>query len=406
MVRQPNMAPVFILAGGVGERLSPLTQSKPKPAVSFGGVYQIIDFTVSNCINSGLRKIFVVTQHLREPLHDYVRQTRLRHSGCFRLQEGDDLRPAPPVSGKRYRGTADAVFQNLPLIRFESAEHVVIASGDHVYAMDYRPLLARHCASGADLTIAVARRPGKEASAFGVLDVEGGVAVDFREKPSSDTLPPDKDVFVSMGVYVFRRRALLDIADSAPPSDTDFGHDIIPALIRRQKVAVYDFDATPQNYWRDVGSLDSYFQANMDLLGSDPVFNPEMNRQWPIYGLNDTSVMKRNHSRISRGATVALSNIRNSVVSHGAVIERGAVIENSVVLPGAHVGRNACLRNAIVAERASIPADFHVGADLKADSSRFPVTPGGIAVVCGPLRHNAALPIHFRSAQPAFVAAG
>ena len=165
MVQRPSTTPVFILAGGAGERLFPLTQTKPKPAVSFGGTHQILDFTLSNCVNSGLRKIFVLTQHQREPLHDYVRESRLQLSSSFRCHDGEDLRPVPPVSGKRYRGTADAVFQNLSLIRFDSAEHVLIASGDHVYSMDYRPFISRHIASGAEVTIAY-RRERKDMPAF------------------------------------------------------------------------------------------------------------------------------------------------------------------------------------------------------------------------------------------------
>ena len=381
MVQRPSSTPVFILAGGEGARLSPLTEAKPKPAVSFGGTHQILDFTLSNCINSGLRKIFVLTQYQREPLHDYVREIRHRISPSQDWREGDELRSVPPVSGKRYRGTADAVFQNLPLIRFDTVEHVLIASGDHVYSMDYRPLISRHIASGADLTIAAARRPVKESGAFGVVDVEGGMVTRFREKPSSDTLPQHGEVLVSMGVYVFNRRALLNIADSATPMETDFGHDILPRLVRGQKVAAYDFGSSPRNYWRDVGSLDSYFQANMDLLGAGSEFHPEMDSGWPVYALGDSSTLKYGDSRVSRRAVIGRSTIRRSVISHGACIEPGALVENSVILPGARVGRSARVRNTILAEGASIPDDFKVGMNLNLDRSRFMVTPGGVVVI-------------------------
>ena len=388
MVQRPSTTPVFILAGGAGERLFPLTQTKPKPAVSFGGTHQILDFTLSNCVNSGLRKIFVLTQHQREPLHDYVRESRLQLSSSFRCHDGEDLRPVPPVSGKRYRGTADAVFQNLSLIRFDSAEHVLIASGDHVYSMDYRPFISRHIASGAEVTIASARMPVKEASCFGVLKVEDGTVTRIREKPSAESLPEKGDVPVSMGIYVFSRRALLNIADTANPMETDFGRDILPRLVRRQKVAAYDFSSLPRNYWRDVGSLDSYFQANMDMLGTGPEFHPEMDSQWPIYARGDASTLRTRDSRISRSAVIGKSTIRRSVISHGACIEPGALVENSVILPGARVGRNARLRNTILSEGASIPDGFKVGLNPNLDRSRFMVTPGGVVVISAPLRRT------------------
>jgi len=392
MIQRPTSTPVFILAGGVGERLAPLTQAKPKPAVSFGGTHQIIDFTFSNCINSGLRKIYVLTQHQREPLHDYVREHRRRLSQSFRWQEGDDLRSIPPVSGKRYRGTADAVFQNLPLLRLDSSDHVLITSADHIYAMDYRKLLSHHAYSGADLTIATARRPVAEATAFGVLDMENGFVTQFREKPSAGTLPKTGDVQVSMGIYVFRRRALLDLADSAAPAETDFGHDIVPRLIRRQKVAAYDFGGSARSYWQDVGTLDSYFQSNMDLLTSRPDIDLEGESDWPIHSLSDSSVRRTRDSRISRRASVHASTIRRSIVSHGAIVEPGALVEDSLILPGARIGSNARVRNTIVAEGTTVPGAFQIGINPGADRGRFQVTPGGVTVVSGSLRHNYTMP--------------
>jgi glucose-1-phosphate adenylyltransferase len=381
MNQGPSATPVFVLAGGAGERLIPLTEAKPKPAVSFGGTHQIIDFTLSNCVNSGLRKIFVLTQYQREHLHDYIRESRVRLSQSFRWHEGDQLLSVPPVSGRRYRGTADAVFQNLPLIQFDSAEHVLIASGDHIYSMDYRPLLWRHAMSGADMTIAAVRRPVNEATAFGVLDVEDDAVVGFNEKPSRSSLPDTGDVLVSMGVYVFRRKALLDIADRATPLETDFGRDIVPMLIRARKVAAYDFGSSPRNYWRDVGSLDSYFQANMDLLGSRPKFDMEIDSHWPMYAAGDSSTVKTSSSRVSRRALIGSWRIEHSVVSHGACIGRGALVENSVILPGAQVGKSVQLRNTIVAEGVSIPDGSKVGMNMTEDRTRFMVTAGGVVVV-------------------------
>jgi glucose-1-phosphate adenylyltransferase len=394
MTQRPNPTPVFILAGGVGERLNPLTETKPKPAVSFGATHQIIDFTLSNCINSGLRKIFVLTQYQREHLQDYIRESRVRMSHSFRWHEGDQLLSVPPVSGKRYRGTADAVFQNLPLIRFDTADHVLIASGDHIYSMDYRPLLWRHSMSGADMTIAAVRRPVTEASAFGVLDVSDGMVTGFREKPCRASLPESGDVLVSMGVYVFSRKALLDIADRATPMETDFGRDIVPRLIRGHKIAAYDFGNSPRNYWRDVGSLDSYFEANMDLLGSRPEFDLDPNSEWPMFTAGDPSAVKTGGSRVSRRAVIATRRIKHSVVSHGACIESGTLIENSVILPGARVGKNVQLRNAIVAEGATVPDGCSVGMNRNTDQSRFMVTPGGVVVVNATSRRLSLSPLH------------
>ena len=382
MMQRPTTTPAFILAGGEGQRLAPLTEAKPKPVVPFGGTHQILDFTLSNCVNSGLRRIYVLTQHMREPLHEYIRQSRLRLSGSFRWGDGDELRCAPPVSGKRYRGTADAVFQNLPLIRFDSADHVLIASGDHVYAADYRQFLHRHALSGAAVTIATARRPVRDASFFGVIDAEDdGTVTGFREKPSAEALPSVGEVLVSMGVYAFRRNALIDVADAADPMETDFGRHLIPKLIRSRMVSAYDFGSDGQNYWRDVGNLDSYFQANMDLVGPKPGFDLDHDPKWPIHTLGDGSVIKKGHSRISRHAVVETSAIRGSVVSDGACIESGAIVENSVVLPGARVSTRARVRNAIVTEGAVVPSGCRVGEDPRADRDRFLMTPQGVVVV-------------------------
>jgi glucose-1-phosphate adenylyltransferase len=381
MLNSVNTIPVFILAGGMGERLAPLTGTKPKPAVTFGGTHHILDFTLSNCVNSGLRKIFVLTQYQRDQLHDYVRASRLKIGQTFQWESGDQLLPLPPASGKRYRGTADAVFQNSSFLKFGGAEHVLITSGDHIYSMDYRPLLSQHVTSGAELTIAVVRCPASEASAFGVIETDRDRVTGFTEKPSREALPESGDVLVNMGVYVFRRDCLLDLAERATLSETDFGHDIVPGLIRRQRVAAYNFGNSTRNYWRDVGTLDSYFRANMDLLGSKPKFDPELDARWPIFSLNDSSSVNTGGSRISRRALVGPSVIRNSIVSYGSCIDSGAIVENSIILPGARVGRDVLLRNAIVADGARVSDGVEIGVNPLLDRRRFSVTPGGIVVV-------------------------
>jgi glucose-1-phosphate adenylyltransferase len=400
MLNSVNGTPVFILAGGVGERLAPLTGTKPKPAVTFGGTHQILDFTLSNCVNSGLRNILVLTQYQRDHLHDYIRAGRLKLLQQFGWSNEDQLLPVPPASGKRYRGTADAVFQNLPLLESSAAEHVLITSGDHVYSMDYRPLLSFHATSGADMTIAFVRRPASEASSLGVLNVDHHTVTRFMEKPAPDTLPHAGDILASMGVYVFTRRCLMNLAERATLSETDFGRHIVPALIRRQKVAAYDFGASPRNYWRDVGTLDSYFRANMDLLGSQPKFDPDVDDCWPMFSVNDSSTMRAGGSRISSRALVAgPCIIRHSVISRGSCVEAGALVENSIVLPGAHVGKNVVLRNAIVAEGVRVGDRSEVGVNRTLDRTRFAITPGGVVIVNAvterrslPRTHSALIP--------------
>ena|SRR5688572_11095330 len=376
-----NTIPVFILAGGVGERLAPLTEVKPKPAIPFGGTHQILDFTLSNCVNSGLRNIFVLTQYQRHHLHDYITRARLKLLQRFRWGVGEQILSLPPATGKKYRGTSEAVFQNLSLLP-STAEHVLIASGDHIYSMDYRPLLSRHATSGADMTMAAVRHSTDEASSFGVLDVdENHVVTRFREKPGRDTLPDSGDVLVSMGVYVFRKDCLVELAERATASETDFARHVVPELVRQQRTAAYDFGHSPQSYWRDVGTLDSYFRANMDLLGSQPKFDPDADARWPIFSLSDASSVNGDGSRISRGAVIGTCIIRDSIVSQASRIDSGSIVEKSIVLPRAHVGRGVRLRKAIVAEGVRIGNGAEIGFNSERDRERFPVTPEGIVIV-------------------------
>lgn len=386
MNRHHESTPVFVLAGGRGKRLGPLTESMPKPAIPFGGNHHIIDFTLSNCVNSGLQQIHVLTQYNPKPLHDYIRECRMRLAIHFRSEDGGDLCCLPAVSGKRYRGTADAVFQNLPLIRCHSAEHVLIVSADHVYTMDYTRLLAHHVASGAEMTLAAVRKPIREASMFGVVDTTpDGRVIGFREKPPVGPLPVCGQVLVSMGIYIFRKSALLSLADRSCPTETDFGHHIVPALIRSSNISAYDFGAEPQHYWRDVGTIDSYYEANMDLLGPNPLFAPEADH----IGLTEsTGIRTSRNSRISLSARTEGSEIQRSVICKGACVEPGAMVINSVVLPGARIGRHARVRNSIVGPGAVVNGSAKIGEHLDIDRQRFLVTPKGIVVVSGELRKH------------------
>jgi glucose-1-phosphate adenylyltransferase len=227
----------------------------------------------------------------------------------------------------------------------------------------------------------------------------------FREKPARETLPPAGDVFISMGVYVFKWRALMEIAEFAAPMEIDFGRDIVPHVLRRQKIAAYDFGEAPRHYWRDVGNLDTYFQANMDLLAPHPQFDPE-DASWPTYAIGDSETRRCDDSRISLGALVdRTSIIQGSVVSHGACIGKGAVVENCVILPDARIGDNVHLRNAIVAEGAAVADNVKVGLNPHLDRSRFTITPGGVVVVSPTLRTTSERLVHERVDRRAVSAA-
>ncbi len=376
----------FILAGGEGERLYPLTVSRPKPAVSFGGLFRIIDFTLSNCLYSGLSRVSLLTQYRHDELHRYVREgwSELWNNG----QDRSSLVCLPPASGKRYRGTADAVFRNIELLEAESAEFVLILSGDHIYQMDYRELVRHHAENNADLTIATVEHPLKEASDFGVVEVDGGLKVTgFAEKPARPLPLPSRPsmALVSMGVYAFKRKILLEVLRDECDTGRgyDFGRDIIPLLIRSGRTYAYDFrdeiHDSPR-YWRDIGTVDAYYQANMDLVRPDAPFDPYANDGWPSEPTRhpDGSALEemrpRAHSR--RGWKVS-----TSVVSPGVHIDEDAMVEDSVLMPGVRIGKGARLRRTIVDEGVHIPARFHSGFDMDHDRMHHTVTSEGIVVV-------------------------
>jgi glucose-1-phosphate adenylyltransferase len=388
---QPELArtEAFILAGGQGERLYPLTISRPKPAVSFGGMFRIIDFTLSNCLHSSLGGVSILTQYQHEELHRYIRQgwSDLWNSSA---PNRSPLVCRPPASGKRYRGTADAVFRNAEVLNGES-DFVLILSGDHIYQMDYGDLLKQHIKTNADLTIATVEHPLREASHFGVLEVDESFRVTgFQEKPIAPRpLPFNSSMaLVSMGVYVFKKAALLDslraVCDSG--AGYDFGHDVIPALIRSARVFAYDFRDKSQDtprYWRDIGTIDAYHTASMDLVQPDALFDPYANDEWPSQPTRHPRPAKaaENPARVEPG-----SQVTRTVLSPGVQVEQGAAVCESVLMPAVRVGKGAHLRRAIVEEGIHIPPGFRAGFDLETDREHHTVTGSGIVVI----NHNPA----------------
>jgi glucose-1-phosphate adenylyltransferase len=388
---------VMILAGGEGQRLYPLTRARAKPAVRFGGAYRIIDFTLSNCLNSGLRRIYLMTQYAATPLQ---RHLRTGWSPLLAEELGEFIEMLPPqrlFADHWYAGTADAVFQNLMVLQDERPSRVFLLSGDHIYKLDYGALLARHEASGAELTVGCVPRPREEARHFGVMQVdEQGRVTGFQEKPADPTpMPGNPDYsLVSMGVYLWDTEALVRkvAADATRDSSHDFGKDIIPEMVANQEpIYAYFFqspDGTPA-YWRDIGTLDGYWAATLDLVGPLPeldLYDP----QWPVYG----SRRRRPPAKIvagerlcvvdsllAPGCIVSGATVRSSVLSPGVVVEQGAEISDSIIMDDAVIGAGAQIFRAILDEGVRVPPGYQIGVDHDRDRRHFVVTDTGIAVV-------------------------
>ncbi|SNR84034.1 glucose-1-phosphate adenylyltransferase [Methylobacillus rhizosphaerae] len=393
----------LILAGGRGSRLKGLTDWTAKPAVPFGGKFRIIDFPLSNCINSGIRRIGVVTQYKAHTLIQHIQ----RGWGFLRgeFNEFVDLLPAQQrVQEEWYKGTADAVFQNLDILRQTSAEFVLILAGDHIYKMDYGQMLAAHVRNKADMTVACINVPLQEATAFGVMGVDNNDrVVDFREKPADPpSIPGDPEhALASMGIYIFNASFLYEqlIRDADDPhSSHDFGHDIIPYLINKYRVYAHRFadscvGADDGNYyWRDVGTIDAYWEANMELTKVIPELNL-YDRQWPIWTYqeqlppakfvfdSDDRRGQATDSMISGGCIVSGSLVRNSILFSDVRVNSYSLIEQSVILPKVDVGRNVTLKRVVVDNGARIPDGMEIGVDPVADRERFYVTEQGIVLV-------------------------
>jgi glucose-1-phosphate adenylyltransferase len=392
---------VLIMAGGQGERLYPLTASRPKPAVPFGGVFRIVDFTLSNCLNSGLSRVSLLTQYKHEELQTYLQQS---WSGLWTRMAREPLVCLPPSRGNRYRGTADAVFQNIAELRHSGPEFVLILSADQVYHMDYRELLRYHAGTNADLTIATVEHRLAAAKHFGVVEVDRERRVaGFQEKPSNPRSVPSRPAraLISMGVYAFKREALLQALSESCDKEKgyDFGHHIIPSLIGSADIRAYDFRDEAKDlpcYWRDIGTVDSYYETSMDLVRPEAPFDPYANEDWPSYPARYQSSshvrsldgLSRLHSQPLMARLRTNCRVARSILSPGVRIEDGGVIESSVLMSGVWVGKNARIRHAIIEEGVHIPAGFQIGFDLENDRKHYFVTGVGVVVVSQTPKHT------------------
>jgi len=395
----------MVLAGGEGKRLAPLTADRAKPAVPFGGSYRLIDFVLSNLVNAGYLKVAVLTQYKSHSLDRHI-TTTWRMSPML----GSYVTPVPAQMRRGphwFAGSADAIYQNLNLITDETPDVVCVFGADHIYRMDPRQMVARHIESGADVTVAAIRQPLARAHEFGVIETDGsdGRIVAFREKPRDPVGLPDApdEVYASMGNYVFTTRSLVDAVteDSIDEGSAhDLGGSIIPMLVRRGGAIVYDFAANvvpgstdrDRGYWRDVGTLDAYYDASMDLVAVDPHFNL-YNLEWPILTWNEPLPPAKFvfddpgrrgfalDSMVGAGVIISGGSVRHSILSPGSYVHSYADVDGTVLMHGVDVGRGAVVRRAIVDKNVRIPEGAAIGVDLERDRARFTVSEAGVVVI-------------------------
>ena len=389
----------MIMAGGKGERLHPLTRERSKPSVPFGGRYRLIDFVLSNFVNSNLHSLYVLVQYKSQSLIEHLRLT-WRTSGMLPDYFVTVVPPQMRFGNAWYRGTADAVLQNLNLVDDQGADLIAIFGSDHIYRMDVGQMVAFHQESGADVTVAARPVPLADASQFGVLAVDGsGRVIQFDEKPPEPrSIPGDPTrALASMGNYLFSRRPLIEalLDDARRSTDHDFGRSIIPELVPGGRVFAYDFQQNEVpgvkpyeegGYWRDVGTLQSYWEAHMDLLGEAPRFDLD-NSAWPIRTGAHPGPAARfiggdvDNAQVGEGSLVKRATIRNSILGRSVWVNEGAVIEDSIVMDHTTVGKGAHLRRVIVDRFNIIPAGAEIGLDRLADRRRHHVDPSGLVVV-------------------------
>lgn len=393
----------IVLAGGEGKRLMPLTADRAKPAVPFGGIYRLVDFALSNLVNGGMLRIAVLTQYKSHSLDRHITQT-------WRLSPllGNYVAPVPAQMRRGrhwFAGSADAIYQNFNLIQDEHPEYVIVVGADHIYRMDPRALIEQHVATGAAATVAAIRVPLSQASSFGVIEVNGDRIRAFREKPLDAVGLHDApdEVYASMGNYVFTTGALVaalteDAADAS--SGHDMGGDLIPRFVERGEASVYDFrdndvpGATDRDrgYWRDVGTIDAYYDAHRDLISVHPIFNL-YNYEWPIYSTyipqppakfvfeEDGRRGEALDSMVSPGVVISGGTVRRSILSPEVHVHSGALIEDCVLMDGVDVGEGAVVRRAILDKQVHVPRGAQIGVDREHDAARFRVSEDGVVVI-------------------------
>ncbi len=390
----------FIMAGGKGERLYPLTKDRAKPSVPFGGKYRIIDFTLSNCLNSNLRKINILTQYKSYSLYMHIKLGW----NFFKSELGEYINviPAQKIGREEwYLGTADAIYQNIYFIDKEKPERVIVLSGDHIYKMDYQDMVIFHKIKRADLTIATLEMEREKISQFGVIEIdENGKVVGFQEKPKEPKPIPGKpeSSLISMGVYIFNTDFLKEelVKDAKKMDSThDFGKDVVPSIIKEANVFAFIFQdrkTGKPRYWRDVGTIDTYFEANMDLIGINPKINL-YEKEWPIFTLQTqcpptkTIGIKNKEkglaisSLLADGCLIKGGKLFNSIISNNVIVNDYSDISHSIIYEGVDVGEGCKIKKAIIDKNNKIPPDTIIGYKLDEDKKRFTVSRGGVVVV-------------------------
>ncbi len=394
----------MILAGGKGERLHPLTMHRAKPAVPFGGIYRIIDFTLSNCINSGIRKIAVLPQYKSLSLDKHLRLGWNLFSG----ELNEYIISVPPqqrVGEKWYQGTADAIYQNIYMIEKDAPDHLLVLAGDHIYKMDYSEMFRFHREHKADATVAAIEIPKKSAAAFGVIEVDskdGCRIVGFEEKPRNPKHIPGQPelVLASMGIYLFNTKTVIEHLKSDALQDTahDFGKNIIPQMMKASQVCAYNFkdeNKKEAKYWRDVGTIDAYWEANRDLVNVDPLLNL-YDKAWPIRTYQAQNppakfvfAQEKKGGRlgialdsiVSHGCIISGGRVQNSVLSPNVRINSYSEVYDSILMENVDIGRHSHIRKAIIDKDVIIPPGTKIGYDLEEDRKRYHVTSSGIVVI-------------------------
>lgn len=390
----------LVLAGGRGSRLKQLTLWRAKPAVPFGGKFRIVDFALSNCINSGIRRIGVLTQYKAHSLIQHIQRGWSYLRGEF--DEFVELLPAQQrIETSWYEGTADAVYQNIDIIRSHKPEYVLVLAGDHIYKMDYGPMIAHHVESNADLTVGCIEVPLEQAKAFGVMSIdEDGRIFEFNEKPENPKPKPGSTdmALASMGIYVFNADFLIEqlLSDASKDlSSHDFGKDIIPSVINTHNVVYYPFvdvQTGRQSYWRDVGTIDAFWEANLELIGITPDLNL-YDENWPIWTYQEQLppakfVFEEDGRRglavdsmVSGGCIISGSTVRHSLLFSNVRVNSYSLVENSVVLPDVQIGQNCKINNAVIDRGCVVPDNTNIGIDSEQDKKRYYVSSGGITLV-------------------------